>query len=712
LPSTGFSDWLDARTGYRALVREALDEAIPGGARWRYVFGSALTCTFLIQFVTGLLLMTSYVPSSAHAWGSVWYISEEMSFGWLIRGIHHFGSSAMIVLLGMHLVQVVIAGAYRRPREINWWFGMGLMFLVLAFGLTGYLLPWDQKGYWATKVATNIAGGTPVIGPAIQRVIVGGAEYGNQTLTRFYGLHVGVLPLLTILLIAGHIALFRRHGVTHPPNPKGEDRFWPKQAFLDIVASTIVFGIVLLLVLMEGGANLEAPADPSSVDYPARPEWYFLPLFQMLKLPIFAGEREVLGTVVVPGAIVTLLLLYPLLDRVLPRGIAHFGACGFLFALIGSAAYLTYAAIDEDMNDRRFLEARAKANNNRERALKLAGARGIPPDGATYLLQRDPYTRGMEVLESKCLGCHVYGGRGAVSTSYAELAAEDREEVPEDILEQLPDDWPETQRRALAAALPEGFEFEEVVEPSEQAEPNTLAVAGKNAAGEPIEAEVSPDGTLVTVSTESVQSASDLKGFGTREWIRGLLEDPSDPAYFGKVPQQQGMKGWKETSLLTPEELDQVADFFEQSVSTVEPGLSAQTWELQFYTESGDLKEDVPPGFEMWTYECSNCHAWGVGGADFTGVNAPNLFGWGSRAWFERMVSNPGSRDLYGFLEEHEQMPAFEGELTENDFEVLYQLLKGQGVPPGSSDADSAASSASRQPAADDSNPSESDTEG
>ena len=198
------ADWLDDRTGYRDLMHEALDEPIPGGARWRYVFGSALTRSFSwSRSSPACLLMTSYSPSSSTAWGSVFYISHEMWGGWFIRGVHHFAAQAMVVLLVLHLLQVVWAGAYRRPRELNWWFGMALLFLTLGFSLTGYLLPWDQKGYWATKVATNIMGGAPVVGPYLQKIVVGGPDYGNQTVTRFYGLHVGVLPVLARPLPGG-----------------------------------------------------------------------------------------------------------------------------------------------------------------------------------------------------------------------------------------------------------------------------------------------------------------------------------------------------------------------------------------------------------------------------------------------------------------------------------------------------------------------------
>src|SRR5262245_43651746 len=244
------SDWFDQRTGYRKLVHEALYEPIPGGARWRYVWGSTLAFVFTIQVITGILLMTAYSPSATTAWSSVWYIQTQMGLGWLIRGLHHFGSQAMVILLPLHILQVVIAKAYRAPREVNWWIGVALLLVVFGLSLTGYLLPWDQKGYWATNVATNISGLTRQIGSAVQKLIVGGTEYGHFTLTRFFTLHVMVLPGTLILLVIAHVALFRRHGVTHNPRhahlPEGI--FWPEQLFKDIVACLIV------LLAIAGGA--------------------------------------------------------------------------------------------------------------------------------------------------------------------------------------------------------------------------------------------------------------------------------------------------------------------------------------------------------------------------------------------------------------------------------------------------------------------------
>ncbi len=404
-------DWLDDRTGYRHLVREALDEPVTGGARWAYVWGSALTLTFITQAVTGVLLMTVYQPSATTAWSSVAYISRQMTLGWLIRGLHHYGAQAMVVLLVMHLGQTAIFGAYKKPRELNWLLGVGLLGLTLAFSLTGYLLPWDQKGYWATKVATNIAGTVPGIGAFTQRVLVGGSDYGHATLTRFYTLHVFVLPALLGLLLAGHVALFRRHGVTPPAkaDAKVVDTFYPKQVLKDLVVYLVVLGALYGLTLSTHGAHLDAPADPSS-DYPARPEWYFLALFEALKhVP---GNLEWLVAAGVPLVIGGYLVALPFLDRKegasLGARLPHLAP----LAVLGLAlAGLTWSSSATDAKDPEFQAARKLAEERASRALALA-AKGVPPEGPLAMLANDPETRGPELFERHCAACHRLGDLG------------------------------------------------------------------------------------------------------------------------------------------------------------------------------------------------------------------------------------------------------------------------------------------------------------
>src|SRR3954471_8294680 len=244
-------DWLEHRTGIKKLTHEALYENVPGGARWRYGWGSTLTFALAVQFITGVFLWMAYSPSSQTAWESVFYIQDEMTGGWLLRGLHHFMAQLMTILLALHLMQVVIDGAYKAPREINFWFGLILLQLTLALSLTGYLLPWDQKGYWATKVSTNIAAITPFAGPMIQKIIVGGVDYGHHTLTRFFALHAGVLPGAIVVLLVGHIYLFRRHGIT-PKRPyrTRDEAFWPEQVLKDTVACLAVLATVLFLIVL------------------------------------------------------------------------------------------------------------------------------------------------------------------------------------------------------------------------------------------------------------------------------------------------------------------------------------------------------------------------------------------------------------------------------------------------------------------------------
>ncbi len=369
---------------------------------------------FLVQAFTGILLMASYSPSSTMAWASVFYISHDVWYGWFIRGLHHFSAQAMMVLLGLHLLQVVWAGAYRRPREFNWWFGVALLLLTIGFGHTGYQLPWDQKGYWSTKVVTSIIGGTPVVGPYLQKIVVGGSEFGNQTLTRFYALHVAVLPALLVTFLVVHIVLSHRHRLTPPAGAETlpATPYWPEQVFRNVVFGVLVLGVVVGVVLFEGGASLDAPADPSSAEYPARPEWYYLSLFQMLKY--FPGKREVIGTIVIPSSLLLVMLILPLLDRVLPRKLAHFLACGFVFVLAGGAGFLTVQALWDDYRNPLFQEARKKADAARERALELAGSEvGIPPDGAAYLL----------VATRRPMGAPSWSGDASAATS---TAASDR----------------------------------------------------------------------------------------------------------------------------------------------------------------------------------------------------------------------------------------------------------------------------------------------
>lgn len=637
--------WLDHRTGYRKIVEALLIENIPGGAKWRYVWGSCLAFVFIVQLITGILLMTAYSPGDSTAWSSVYYIQYEMDFGWLIRGLHHFGSQTMVVLLGIHMLQVAIAGAHLPPREVNWWLGIGLLGLVLALSLTGYLLPWDQKGYWATQVSTNIAGSLPVLGTWIQKIIVGGPVYGHHTLTRFFTLHVGILPPLVILLTVLHLTVFRRHGVTFSrsqvnldehgyPIPSARDGwFWPDQAFLDMLASLVIFGIMLGLVVYghghpvearaeaahdaslyekwahagrDGrGANLDAPADPAR-PYPARPEWYFLSLFQLLKY--FEGEQEQIGTVVIPQSILLLLAVLPLLGYGRMRRFGHVFGVLVVVGLLAAASTLTGLAIRADRADTpaaRTLRAEQEvAEAMARRAVQLA-QQGVPAEGAVLLLRRDPVTRGGELFQQACASCHAYGS---------------------------------DMRNAKA-------------------------------------------------------TASDLHGFGSEDWIYRLLLDPGHADYFGRTRLNTMKDAMQEAfpslyvaaDQLTAEDR-QEQEKAKQSLRTIARWLASHP-RATSPGRDGDAFQEGLKTFRA--QKCNGCHGYeGQGGTRKN--KGPDLTGYGDPDWLRLMIMAPHGASRYS---ENNAMPVFrdlEGptaELTRQEIANLRELQ----LKPGSKEEKDAA---------------------
>ena len=405
------SDWLDRRTGYRAALRFALDEPVMGGASFAYVAGSVLAFLLVLQFVTGVLLATMYSPSATDAWASVAYIQDQVTGGWFVRGLHSHGASAMVIVCGVHMLQTALYGAYRAPRELNWIVGVAMLGLVLAFALTGYLLPWDQTGYWATKVATGIAGSTPLVGEGVQQAAQGGNEYGNLTLTRFFALHVIVLPASILLLLVVHLVLFRRHGVTPHWWLDGaalERRarpFWPAQMFRDTVAMAAVFAALVAVNVWSGGAPLDAPADPSS-GFDARPEWYFRPLFQALKY--VGGPMETAVALGAPAVLGVFLVALPFLDRGADRRpAARWKQLGAL-ALVGLAGLVLLAvSLREDAGDEAYRARVEAAERRAQRARTLAVENGVPPEGGGAVFATERFHRARRVWRDACAGCHA-----------------------------------------------------------------------------------------------------------------------------------------------------------------------------------------------------------------------------------------------------------------------------------------------------------------
>lgn len=217
--SKGFLNWIEERVPIQAWIAAMLHVTIPRSAHTYYLGGITLFC-FVVQATTGILLALYYQPTPETAYDSVLVIMNQLNFGWLIRSVHAWSANLMIIFCILHLLRIVLQGAYKKPREITWLVGMGLLFITLAFGFTGYLLPWDQRAFWATTVGTEIAGAVPFIGQFVRDFLRGGADVSAATLTRFFGVHILVLPVVLAALLLAHVLLIHEQGLADPKGDK------------------------------------------------------------------------------------------------------------------------------------------------------------------------------------------------------------------------------------------------------------------------------------------------------------------------------------------------------------------------------------------------------------------------------------------------------------------------------------------------------------
>jgi ubiquinol-cytochrome c reductase cytochrome b subunit len=308
-------EWLDSRLKLKSLENTLLDEPIPGGASWIYVFGSATLFLFILQGITGMFLAVYYAPTPDHAYDSVQFIENQVTFGWFVRGLHHWGASGIVIAVGLHMLQVFLYGAFKPPREMMWMVGVVLFLLVMGFAFTGYLLPWDQTAYWATQVGINMVGTVPLVGDVLMKVMRGGETLGALTLSRFFAVHVLFLPALIIMGIMLHLFILRRVGPAGPWDEQkaaaGSETFYPRQVFMDAVVMLGVFLVLALLAVLVP-FPLADKANPSDTSFVPVPEWYFLFYYELLKY--VHGPLEPFATWVLPGIVVLVMLLWPFLD--------------------------------------------------------------------------------------------------------------------------------------------------------------------------------------------------------------------------------------------------------------------------------------------------------------------------------------------------------------------------------------------------------------
>ena len=307
--------WLERRTGLGTLSGALLHVRIPIEARTWYLGGITLFL-FGIQVATGTLLALYYKATPDGAYDSVKFITSGVTFGWLIRSIHHWGANLMIICMVLHLIRIFWQGAYKHRREVVWLVGAGLLVVTIGFGFTGYLLPWDQRAFWATTVGTEIAGSVPIVGDWLLNLLRGGADVTEATLGRFFGMHVLVLPLLLGALIAAHLTIVHHLGLANPkkaepygPEPGGRLKpFFPNYVLDEVIAWYAVLAILVILASVLP-AGLDDKANTLETPAHIKPEWYFLPVYELLKL-----VPRVVG-IVLPGIALGILALLPFLDR-------------------------------------------------------------------------------------------------------------------------------------------------------------------------------------------------------------------------------------------------------------------------------------------------------------------------------------------------------------------------------------------------------------
>jgi quinol-cytochrome oxidoreductase complex cytochrome b subunit len=309
------------RVGWEQGIGPFLLKKLPSKTGWSATLGSASVLLFITMFVSGVFLAMHYNPSPDKAYHAIDYIMNDVPAGWLLRGIHHWGASAMVIVVVLHMLTNFFSGTYKRPRELTWISGVVMLLIVLGLGFTGYLLPWDLKAYWATTVSTNIPKDIPVIGHFLSRLALGGDSISGATLTRFYAVHAMLLPALLAAFTAFHIYLVRAHGLAEPESEaelaaaasNGRVyRFYPEHLW----RSSIVFvGVFLILLgLSRWGSIPREPVAGTLVnDYLPRPEWYYMWLFQLLTY--FPGNMEWVGSLVVPFLGIALLFALPFLGK-------------------------------------------------------------------------------------------------------------------------------------------------------------------------------------------------------------------------------------------------------------------------------------------------------------------------------------------------------------------------------------------------------------
>ena len=607
-------DWIDNRTGLRTLLATCSDRKIPGGADWWHVWPAAITFAFAVQVITGLFLWMFYSPGGGTAWESVYFLQSEVFGGWLVRGIHHFSAQVLVALVGLNVLQMILRRTYRPPREFVFWTSVFLGLIALAAVLTGDLLAWDENSYWATSTRVGYLTLVPIVGDQLHKLAMGGPGFGHLTLTRFFALHAGAFaPLFLVCLV-----LYRRAGRRADELELAEARragwAWPNQAVRNAAGCAVLMVVVLALSVQHAflgeraagppgeylGAELGAPADPAEFYDAARPEWSFLGLyglanrFQKLanrlhlhELPGLGVSSEFIPIFLLPGLVVLLVLCMPLVGRF---SAGHVLNVVVTFVVLVGLIALSVEVVLTDRGDPDHQAALAAGRAQARRAVALAQSpQGIPAGGALTLLRSDPKTQGPRLFKQHCASCHDYTGGG----EGADIKAE--ESSAPNLYQFAGRDWltgfldhdqiagaKYFGNTAFKDGTMVGFVTGSLKElkddiGEEDFQKLVAALAAQSAYDAPPEADqideeakfLFEDFTCVDChkfhDLGSLGVAPDLTGYGSREWLIGIISDPTQKRFYrddnDRMPAYAEDAQAPENNVLTARHVEMLADW-------------------------------------------------------------------------------------------------------------------------------------------------------
>jgi len=698
-----FADWLDDRIGWRSIWRASCGGGCDAFGRcWWPICLSVIFFLLVQQAITGFFLWMYYSPSSQTAWESVYFIQYQIPLGWLLRGLHYWSAQVLVGFLALTILIHIFTRFYTAPREWVFWTRVLLLGFALGACLTGDLLRWDQEGYAATQTRVSFLMLLPRIGGALYRLAVGGAEFGHLTLTRFFALHVAVFGIGIWLLALAHAALSRRAARAVEERPRDYPLARPDPRFsvlIQGVACLVTLAVVFLLVCQRGlpglgslaawqspadhmGAPLGAPADtdPAHFYAAARPEWSFRGLYGFSN--IFPGELKILPIFVIPGLIAILVILMPILGR---WQLGHVWNIFVTLVIVGGLAYFTYTSYRHDWLDADFQKARAAGEEEAKRTVELIALRGgIPPAGALSLLREDPKLEGPRLYEQQCLSCHNFSGPDPLkmvgdNPSAPDLYGFATREWLKGFFDpkQISSEKYFGNTRFAAGVMVRYVEERFTKLPPEDQEAVIAALSAE--ARLPSQREIDRrDAALIARGRQIIASqecarchrfydagpvgqAPDLTGYGSREWLIGIIASPQHVHFYSlrndRMPQFVEDAARPEKNRFSPTQVSVLADFLRGDW----PEKSADTQEKEkeeavpppatFVLGQWDArKRDLPArptgdrqAEARWLWEfaqCSLCHGLSLPENGISAVSpvAADLGGFATREWIAGLL--------------------------------------------------------------------------